>query len=276
MGKIKLVALDLDGTTLDSKGKLPPDVKETLEEAISKGIYIIFATGRAFSAISQEVLNIKGIRFVLSSNGARVVDLFSCDVIYENYLDPFAVLDMYETLKKFRYIYEVFTGGKAYVDRSHYEDLKTAVSISERHTNYVLKTRNPVDDVLEFMKDNREKIENININFTDMDKRLEMREILAKKTNITLTNSFDHNLEIGGLTTGKGDAVKKVSRILGVRKEEIMAIGDNPNDISMLKVAGLPIAVANAKEEVLQYAKDVTLSNDQGGVGEAIKKWVLQ
>ncbi|NCA78223.1 MAG: hypothetical protein EOM90_17995, partial [Alphaproteobacteria bacterium] len=123
--------------------------------------------------------------------------------------------------------------------------------------------------------DHRTTIENININFNDPQARLRMKEVLSQKTNITLTSSFDHNLEIGGVSTGKGDAVGKVATLLQVKPEEIMAIGDNPNDKSMLMVAGWPVAVANAKDEVKEVAKYITGSNDEGGVGQAIRKWVL-
>jgi hypothetical protein len=274
MMPIKLVALDLDGTTLNSKGKLSNEMRDTLEEAISKGVHIIFATGRVFSAIAEEVLSLRGIQYVLSSNGARVVDLTTGNVIYENYLHPEAVKDMAELLVNYDYMYEVFTGGQAFVDRKYYDSI-ASMKLSDRHTTYVLNTRNPVDGVLDFMVEHGTAIENININFNDPKARLQMKELLSKKTNITLTSSFDHNLEIGGITTGKGDAVGKVAALLQVRPEEIMAIGDNPNDRSMLMMAGFPVAVSNAKEEVKEVAKYITGSNDEGGVGQAIRKWVL-
>lgn len=84
-----------------------------------------------------------------------------------------------------------------------------------------------------------------------------------------------HNLEIGGLTTGKGDAVEKVAGILKIKKNEIMAVGDNPNDKSMLMASGLPVAVANAKDDVKAIAKYITSSNDEGGVAEAIRKFAF-
>lgn len=276
MRKIRLVALDLDGTTLNSEGHIPLNVRDTLEEAIFRGINVIVATGRVFSAITEEVLSLKGLRYVLSSNGALVTDVIDNIMVYENFIDPDAVLDISKTLRQYDFMYEVFTGGKAYVDRIYFDNIiANKMKISERHTSYIIRTRNPVLDVLSFMVDNKDAIENININFTDMEDRIMMRNLLGKKTNITLTNSFDHNLEIGGLTTGKGDAVEKVAGILKIKKNEIMAVGDNPNDKSMLMASGLPVAVANAKDDVKAIAKYITSSNDEGGVAEAIRKFAF-
>ncbi|MFA5638079.1 MAG: Cof-type HAD-IIB family hydrolase [Anaerovoracaceae bacterium] len=276
MRKIRLVALDLDGTTLNSEGHIPLNVRDTLEEAIFRGINVIVATGRVFSAITEEVLSLKGLRYVLSSNGALVTDVIDNKMVYENFIDPDAVLDISKTLRQYDFMYEVFTGGKAYVDRIYFDNIiANKMKISERHTSYIIRTRNPVLDVLSFMVDNKDAIENININFTDMEDRIMMRNLLGKKTNITLTNSFDHNLEIGGLTTGKGDAVEKVAGILKIKKNEIMAVGDNPNDKSMLMASGLPVAVANAKDDVKAIAKYITSSNDEGGVAEAIRKFAF-
>ena len=276
MRKIRLVALDLDGTTLNSEGHIPLNVRDTLEEAIFRGINVIVATGRVFSAITEEVLSLKGLRYVLSSNGALVTDVIDNKMVYENFIDPDAVLDISKTLRQYDFMYEVFTGGKAYVDRIYFDNIiANKMKISERHTSYIIRTRNPVLDVLSFMVDNKDAIENININFTDMEDRIMMRNLLGKKTNITLTNSFDHNLEIGGLTTGKGDAVEKVAGILKIEKNEIMAVGDNPNDKSMLMASGLPVAVANAKDDVKAIAKYITSSNDEGGVAEAIRKFAF-
>ena len=125
------------------------------------------------------------------------------------------------------------------------------------------------------MIENKHSIENININFVDPNARLMMRAFLSKKQNITLTSSFDHNLEIGGVTTGKGDAVQMLAKQLEIPPENIMAVGDSPNDSSMLKLVGLPIAVGNARAEVKAVAKHIMGTNDEGGVAQAINRFVL-
>ena len=274
MGAIKMVALDLDGTTLNRQGKLPEEVRIALEMSMAKGVHVVFATGRAFSAITQEVLDIKGIRYILSSNGARVLDLKDNSVFYENCLEEVAVEEIAVILGKFSFNYEVFTQGFAYVGQAEYDAIAAIKGVDHR-SNYVLKTRKPVKNVLGFMLENKHSIENININFVDPDARLMMRALLSKKENITLTSSFDHNLEIGGIKTGKGDAVQILAKHLKILPEEIMAVGDSPNDSSMLEAVGLPIAVGNAKDEVKAVAKHIVGTNDECGVAQAIHRFVL-
>mgnify|MGYP000899700863 FL=1 len=271
---IKMIALDLDGTTLNSQGKLPPVVRTALEDAIAADIEVIVATGRVFSAIPKEILEVKGIRYTCSSNGARVIDLATNKVIYKNFIAPKAVEDMSVILGRYNFMYEVFTDGKAYVEKVLYDRI-AEMRLSDRHVTYVLNTRQPVEGVLDYMLKKKRSIENININFQDQENRLMMKEILSEHRNITLTSSFDHNLEIGGKTTSKADAITKMAEMMGIKREEIMAAGDNPNDKAMLEASGLPVAVGNAKDEIKAVAKYITTSNDEGGVAKAIYELVL-
>ena len=98
----------------------------------------------------------------------------------------------------------------------------------------------------------------------------------GRLANTTLTSSFDHNLEIGGATTSKAGALRELEQILGVKPCEMMAIGDSPNDMAMMQLAGMPVAVGNAKDEVKAIAKYVTGTNHEDGVAQAVKKFVLE
>ncbi|MGL4485378.1 MAG: HAD family hydrolase, partial [Anaerovoracaceae bacterium] len=98
---------------------------------------------------------------------------------------------------------------------------------------------------------------------------------LQSLKNVSLTSSLDNNYEIGPEGGNKGEALKRLAKIIGVNKEEIMACGDSPNDIELLQEAGLPIAVENAKESVKAVAKLIVPSNIDNGVALAIKKYAL-
>ena len=132
-----------------------------------------------------------------------------------------------------------------------------------------------MDNLLDFVKENNHLVENININFGRQEDKKMMGEVLKQLENVTITSSFDHNLEIGGATTSKADAIQQLCRRLGITEEEIMACGDSPNDEAMLKASGLPVAMANGKEQIKSIAAYITGSNDEDGVAQAIKKFVL-
>ena len=102
-----------------------------------------------------------------------------------------------------------------------------------------------------------------------------MYEKLIRLPEATITSSFDHNLEIGGATTSKADALRQMGKLLGIRQDEMMAIGDSPNDIAMLLESGTPVAVGNAKPEVKEIAKYIAPTNHEDGVADAIEKFVL-
>ncbi|MEE1169417.1 MAG: HAD hydrolase family protein, partial [Anaerovoracaceae bacterium] len=141
----------------------------------------------------------------------------------------------------------------------------------------ILNTRQPVEDILGFMMQHDDKIENVNIYFEDLSVKPAIRKTLEPLEEFaTVTTSFDTNWEMGGLTTSKAEGLRVLSEILGVEKEEMMAFGDSPNDIPMIEAAGIGVAVENAKDSVKQAADFVTTSNDDAGVAVAVRKFALR
>ena len=271
---IKLIALDLDGTTLNDDKHISDVTKATLEEAIDKGVNVVIATGRTYSAIPEDVFKIRGIQYVLTSNGAVITDVQKGQVIYENCLSPKATQDVVDLLRQYDFMVETFVGGIAYIDRKFYDGIRDH-KIGYRHMEYVLKTRKPVDDIYEFILEHQGHIENINVNFEFQDDRAMMKKKLMQIPDATMTTAFDTNLEMGGGTTSKASALLHLEKILGVKPEEMMAVGDSPNDMAMMQLAGMPVAMGNAKEEVKAIAKYVTATNKEDGVARAVKKFVL-
>lgn len=271
---VKLIALDMDGTTLNNEGKISGRNRKTLEKAAAKGVNIVIATGRPRSALPKDVLEIGAIRYALTSNGARITDLAEGKTIYENCMSPLAAERSVELLRNYRYVIECFIDGVAYIDKWYYDEVKQSGE-SFRSVSYILNTRNPVEDIYQFILEHRNSIENININFEDISEKPAMRERLLTIPEATITSSFNHNLEIGGATTSKADALEHMCQIFGVGQDEMMAVGDSPNDIAMLKASGIPVAVGNAKDEVKAVARYIAPTNQEDGVADAIEKFVL-
>ena len=272
---IKLIALDLDGTTLSSKKNISSRNRAGMESAAAKGVNIVVATGRPFAALPKDVFEIEAIRYILTSNGASITDVKEKRTFYENCISSASVEKAVELLKRYDYILEGFVKGEAYIQGDYYEYVKRTGK-SFRDVNYILETRKPVEDIYEFLLENKEHIENINVNFEDMSDKPKMYSELIKLPDVTITSSLKNNLEIGGATTSKAEALRKMGELLGIKQEEMMAIGDSPNDIEMLKAAGMSVAVGNAEEEVKEQASYISADNDNDGVAEAIEKFVLK
>lgn len=271
---IKLIALDLDGTTLSSKKNISERNREAMEKAAAKGVNIVVATGRPFSALPADVFDIGAIRYILTSNGATITDVKKNKTLYENCISASSVEKAVDLLKNFDYVLEGFVKGRAYIQRDYYEQVKRTGK-SFRDVNYILETRNPVEDIYEFLLENKYHVENINVNFEEISEKPKMYEKLIKLPEVTITSSLKNNLEIGGATTSKAEALRRMGELLGIKQEEMMAIGDSPNDIEMLKASGVPVAVGNAEDEVKEKACYVSADNDNDGVAEAIEKFVI-
>lgn len=271
---IRLIALDIDGTTLNSSGRLTERTKDALERAIKSGVYVVMATGRCFDALPEDIMAIPDMNYIVTSNGAMVKDLNTGEIILRNCLDPEVVVEAEKILRDCGQMVEIFIDGTAYIERSLYEYIRDGGE-TYRHREYVMRTRNPVDDLMKHLLDNRDRIENINIFFNTQEAKAAMHPILMQLENATVTSSLDNNWEIGGATTSKANALAQLMDMLDVKKEEMMACGDSPNDIAMLKEAGISVAVGNAKEPVREMASFISASNNEDGVAIAIDRFVF-
>ena len=269
---IGLIAMDLDRTLLSSSG-LTDYSKNCLEEAIAKGFQVVAATGRPFSALPESVLSIKGLDYVICSNGAHIVDLSSGEFIYSDYLSKTSSLWCRDCFRELGFPIEVFSEGKAYTGRERYERCRAGAGVVEG-AEYVVRTRIPVDDIWEVWNSHIDKIENINIIFDSREDKLRIWNFLRseeKHIGFTVTSSTSYNLEIGGENTSKANALREFSAISGMPLNRVMSFGDSPNDIAMLRESGFGVAVENALPEVKASADFITASCDNDGVAKAIR-----
>ena len=276
---IRMIALDLDGTTLAPGGVLAERTRKALEAALKKGVEVVVATGRCYMSLPQDIFTVEGLRYVITSNGAKISDLSKGEFIYSDCMSADAlhrVMDvLVENRDRYRYGTEVFIDGRAYLDRAVYEDVLSGNSLN-RSVDYIRTTRNPVDDVIAFARAHADNVENISVVFADEAHRQAMKGPLSAVPGTTFTNSFSYNWELEGETTDKGNALRWLMERVGVTKEGLMACGDSPNDLAMLRLAALPVAIGNAEPEVKEEACFVAPANGEDGVAVAIERYVLR
>lgn len=272
--KIKMVALDLDGTTLNNQKEISPRSITAFRKAMEQGTHIVISTGRTFRSLPHQLFSIQGLEYIVTSNGAHVTELATMKTIYENYLSSHAVEEVVRVLRGTGISIETFVDGRAYIDQAEYEAV-VANGSTYRDAEYIKSTRNPIPHICDYMLENRHQIENISVNFEFAEDRAKWQKILEKIDDITLTSSFQHNFEIGGTNTSKAEALRFLMRRLGVKPQELMACGDSPNDMEMIKLAEIGVVVDNASEEMKAFADYITDTNDNDGVAKAIEKFVL-
>ena len=271
---VRMVALDLDGTALDPLGRITVREEKALRRAMSMGVHIVVATGRAFHSLPDEVLDFDGIEYAVTSNGAQVTRLKDKKLIYENCIGAASACAIADILEKSDVRTEAFTDGRAYIDRREFEAIRDGIETT-RDRRYVLSTRIPVDNIFDFIREHSVRIENISINYPSDEAKARFTEVLKRIPEVTLTSSFSLNSEIGGATASKADGLSHLMEKLGISREALMACGDSPNDGAMIRMAAIGVAMGNAVAEVKEMADYVTASNSEDGVAKAIERFVL-
>ncbi len=272
--KYKLIGLDLDGTTLNSSSQLSCRTQKALREASRKGVHIVIATGRNFSALPDFLRKFDFIEYTVNSNGGEVRYYRTKESIFRSHIDLDGATEVYEFLRKKKHMIEVFVDGRGYIEKADFEDIKRGL-VSYRTREYVLKTRTPVDNIFNLFRDNLKNIENINIFFETDDEKHKMRNELKKLKNISVTSSLPENLEIGGENTSKAAGILFVADKLGIDKGQIMCFGDGLNDLEMISMAGMGVAMENGLCELKSAADYIAPGNDCDGVAQVIEKFVL-
>ena len=201
--------------------------------------------------------------------------MHSGEQIYSDFLDPSAVEEVAVLKEETGADIEVFINGRAYVDESYYNDVKEN-GCTYRNADYVIWSRRPVPDVTALMLENKGEIENVNFIYPTLEMLAEAKPKVEAIKNATITSSFPNNLEVGGPNTSKKTALLWLMDVLDVETDELMCCGDAPNDIAMVELAGIGVAVANAWGGLKDHADYITGSNDDDGVAMAIEKFVLR
>ena len=273
--KIKMIGLDMDGTLLTTEKKITAYTKAVLEKALEQGIEVVLSTGRAITGIPKELLEMPGMKYAVTINGARIIDLQKNEVIYENTLSMDTALKLLDIIGEYDAIQEAFIDSICYSTKeklSHANDYFLHPSIAE----YVLKSRTPVDDVKTVVLEKNRSVDKVNGMFQTVEDKKSSYELLTKVPGVVVVSSLGNNWEINAEGTDKGSAMLRLGEMLGICREEIMACGDGMNDIAMLKAVGLGVAMENAEPEVREAADYITASNDEDGVAKAIERFALK
>lgn len=272
---IKMVGLDLDGTLLNSKKKISEHTRKVLEKAIEEGCVVLISTGRPLSAVAKEVLELKGLKYAVTVNGAKIENLESGEVMLSKPVPFNLATEVLDMCYEYDCIPELITGDKIYTRAdclSHLEDYYANDSMID----YVLNTRTPVDDVREMLEKTKQPIDKLRAVFRYQEERMEARKRLEAMPELVIANSSSVDLEINIVGADKGTGLLWLGRQLGIQKEEIMACGDSYNDYEMLKAVGFAVAMENGEESVKAIADYVTDTNDNDGVAKAFEKFVLK
>ena len=284
MADIRIIALDLDGTLLDSEKRLSEVNRDALARAAEKGVLIVPTTGRFFGMMPPAIRDLPFVRYAITINGAQVYDRETDTAIVRDEIPLDMALGVMEVLDRYDVIYDCYRRNWGWMTAA-LQAKAANYATNEHYLKMVREFRKPVPELKAHLRETaadgdvqkimlfapNSQVSGLSSKVLDPIRL----EIAANFPEIKVTASTRNNLELNIKSAHKGNALKRFAEHLGFGLENCMAFGDGMNDFTMVEAAGLGIAMANAEPEVKRVAKYVTLSNDDDGVAKGIDKWIF-
>lgn len=269
MRPIDLVAIDLDGTLLNSQHQLSERNVQAIRKAMEHGVKVILVTGKTHHS-AKDIIGTLGLTTPGIYNQGLITALPDGKITHQTYLDADIARHIITYAEDRGFDVAVYSGNKILVKRLSrwFEDLH------HKYHEPMPEAIGPLQNILSDIPINKIMI----LKEGDAKRIKALRwqlEIQYANQARLLQPIFGDMLEVLPPNTGKGVALKHVLKDLGIKPEKAMAIGDGENDIDMFTLVGLSVAMGNAWDVVKAKANHVVGTNDQDGVAEAIEKFIL-
>lgn len=285
----RLIAIDLDGTLLNSYGEITEKNKEAIKYALNKGIEVVLASGRdpkTMEKISGEL----GIEnYLIAGNGASVYDIRKEKNIYENFLEVEKALEIIKICKENSIFLSVYTTEGIITEGLKY-NIKVFNNENSNKPNRKRTNIEIVKDIYKYVSENKPNILKIIIcdeskiifnNIIEKMKKVKDVEVLdvehmSKK--IIRIGTEEHGVEyfyteVTNKDANKWSAIQFLIEKLKIKEKEVICIGDNMNDLKMIQNAGLGVVMKNSALEKQKIGDYITEDNNSDGVGIAIYKY---
>ena len=287
---LKLLAIDLDGTLLNSYGDISNENKEAIKYALNKGVEVVLASGRdplTMQKISREL----GIEnYLIAGNGASVYDIKAQKNIYENFIDTNKALKIIKMCKENSIFFNLYTD-KGIITESLNFNVKVFNSennhkASEKQTNIEI-----VKDIYEYAQNNPLNILKIiicddsKIIFNNISQKLkqikgiEVLDVAHMSRKIIRVGTEEVEIEyyyteVSSKDVDKWNAIEYLINTLQIKKEEVMAIGDNVNDKKMVQNSAVGVAMGKSALAIKNIGDFITEDNNSNGVEKAIYQYI--
>lgn len=271
---IKLLCMDMDGTLLNTKGEISKRNIETIKRAHEKGVKVTICTGRIFTS-ARYYADLIGIKVpIIATNGSYIREKDRDEIIYKSVLGKRKCEDILKVLKKYEIFPHFNTPDIVFTEKIIYSSQSYANMNKSLPKNRQIEIQVVEDWTDIFNKYEEEILKCICID-ENMEKVKAAKKELQSNKELEVVSSRMDNFEVMSNGVSKGRAVEVLAGFYNIKQNEIMCIGDNENDISMIRYAGIGVAMGNAEEFVKDAANYITATNDDDGVAKAIEKLIL-
>lgn len=287
----RLVAIDLDGTLLNSYGEVSENTKDAIRQATANGVEVVLASGRPISSVEDLANDLHANHYLISGNGAIVYDMHKKEIVYDKFLSKEQVLNIVQICEENSIYYNIYTENDVltkslnyntlfyYSENSHkQEEKRTNINIISDIYGYIQKT-----DDIKFLKvtvcDQSQIVFNSIIKKLRTIPNIDVLEVSHMSKKIIKTGTEENLVEycyteITNQNVNKWSALEYIMKEQGIAKEEVIAIGDNVNDKEMIEEAGLGVAMGNSTQIIKEIAKIEVATNNEDGVCEVFEKYV--
>lgn len=258
---MKLIAMDLDGTLLTKDKRVSDFNRDILNRKSNEGVELVIASGRDLYSI-VDLTDCLNVRYHICFNGAKIYK--DRELIYFKSMDRNICLDILEKTVEIGLDYSATAGKEVHFTKIDPEYVKEYGTNKELEFFHITDGK-PLGREFEKM-----------VFVGDADRFKKLRKYVTEKygNELNIFGSGDGVMDIVNIQCSKGEALKLVAEDMGIDIKDAMAFGDNENDLSMLNIAGCPVIMANAAEELKKPEYKRTVTNGEDGVGVFVENFL--
>lgn len=264
----KMVVMDIDDTLLDNNHNITLKNKNAIKKAQESGIKVVLASGRptfGMEKIAKELELDKYESYIISFNGAIVTEAKTGKVLFEKALSKETAHKLYDISKEYKVDIHTYLDDDIIVSRSNeYTDIENEITGMNVKVAENFKKTVDRDVVKLIMLENPDYLKNV---------EEDLKKKLSNELSITISKPFF--LEFTDKGINKATGIENLINRIGIKKEEVIAIGDSYNDLEMIQYAGLGVCVDNGYDDIKKHAKYIAKSNEDSGVAEVINKFIF-
>lgn len=264
---IKLVAVDLDGTLLNNEKAISTPTREAVARAMHSGIEVVISTGRNYSEIAKLLPAVPDIRYAVTCTGASVLDCRSRRQLFAAPLSPDEVREIYEVLRPFNLVFEVFADERIYISEEKSRIFDDYMAVAAHPA--IPGTRTAVADFDGWLTDLDRPVSKIHMYFLDTAERDRAWDAV-RELPFSVLSSDEVDLEVMARGVDKGDGLRQLTDYLNLDRSQVLAVGDSLNDKGMLEYAGTSAVMANGLPELKEMADIVADTNEEHGVAKLL------
>ena len=269
--RIRLMAFDLDGTLLNSDKELTPRTRAALTAAAERGIEIVPASGRIFTGMPEAVRALPFLRYAIATNGAQLIEAATGEALYDAAIPTDDAVALCAYLDTLPVVYDCYIDGWGYMTASMQAEAERYVA-NVHILKMVRELRTPVPELKAYLIEDARRPHKLQLFTCDAALRDELLRTLPERfPRFAVSSSLPFNIEFNAMGAQKGLAMLDLARRLGLDAAQTAAFGDGLNDLSMLRAAGIGVAMANGHPDVLAAADFIAEDCDSDGVAKVVE-----